>query len=134
MKNLKLQIPQGAYDFLPFECERKIEIENALRAEFKNSGYKEIQTPAFEYYDVFTQDAVPYVQENMIKFFDLNGRILVVRPEMTVPIARVAATKLLQDSDTLRLFYMQDANGCEGRIMPCLLRFTTDALSGFTMR
>lgn len=111
MKNLKLQIPQGAYDFLPFECERKIEIENALRAEFKNSGYKEIQTPAFEYYDVFTQDAVPYVQENMIKFFDLNGRILVLRPEMTVPIARVAATKLLQDSDTLRLFYMQNVYG-----------------------
>jgi len=111
MKNFKLQTPQGTADYLQAECARKRELENLFRTEFIKNGYSEIQTPAFEYYDVFTHDAVPYVQENMIKFFDLNGRILVLRPEMTVPIARVAATKLLQANDVLRLFYIQNVYG-----------------------
>lgn len=111
MKNYKLQTPQGTTDYLQEECARKRELEDLFRAEFTKMGYSEIQTPAFEYYDVFTHDAVPYVQENMIKFFDLSGRILVLRPEMTVPIARVAATKLLQKSDVLRLFYIQNVYG-----------------------
>jgi ATP phosphoribosyltransferase regulatory subunit len=111
MKNFKLQTPQGTNDYLQDECARKREMENLFRNEFITNGYSEIQTPAFEYYDVFTHDAVPYVQENMIKFFDLNGRILVLRPEMTVPIARVAATKLLQNNDVLKLFYIQNVYG-----------------------
>lgn len=111
MKNFKLQTPQGTTDYLQEECARKREMEDLFRSEFIKNGYSEIQTPAFEYYDVFTHDAVPYVQENMIKFFDLSGRILVLRPEMTVPIARVAATKLLQKEDVLRLFYIQNVYG-----------------------
>lgn len=111
MKNVKLQTPQGTSDLLQDECAQKRNLENLFRAEFIKSGYSEIETPAFEYYDVFTHDAVPYVQENMIKFFDLNGRILVLRPEMTVPIARVAATKLLQNASVLKLFYIQNVYG-----------------------
>ncbi len=111
MKNVKLQTPQGTSDLLQEECSQKRNLENLLSAEFIKSGYREIETPAFEYYDVFTHDAVPYVQENMIKFFDLSGRILVLRPEMTVPIARVAATKLLQETDVLKLFYIQNVYG-----------------------
>ena len=111
MKNLKLQTPQGTTDTLQEECAQIRNLENIFRGEFTASGYSEIATPAFEYYDVFTHDAVPYVQENMIKFFDLNGRILVLRPEMTVPIARVAATKLLARQDTLKLFYIQNVFG-----------------------
>lgn len=111
MKNFKLQTPQGTSDYLQEECAKKRELEDLFRGEFIKNGYSEIQTPTFEYYDVFTHDAVPYVQENMIKFFDLNGRILVMRPEMTVPIARVAATKLLKNDDVLRLFYIQNVYG-----------------------
>ena len=111
MKNLKNQLPQGTYDFLPDECDKKTALEMKLRQQFVAQGYREIQTPAFEYYDVFTHDSVPYGQEHMIKFFDLSGRILVLRPEMTVPIARVAATKLLQKEKSLRLFYLQNVYG-----------------------
>lgn len=111
MKNLKLQTPQGTADILQDECAQIRKLENVFRNEFTAGGYSEIATPAFEYYDVFTHDAVPYVQENMIKFFDLNGRILVLRPEMTVPIARVAATKLLARQEILKLFYIQNVYG-----------------------
>ena len=53
MKNLKNQLPQGTYDFLPDECDKKTALEMKLRQQFVAQGYREIQTPAFEYYDVF---------------------------------------------------------------------------------
>lgn len=111
MNRLKQQSPQGTLDYLPDECREKKRIESLIRAEFLKNGYREIETPSFEYYDVFTHDAVPYVQENMIKFFDLKGRILALRPDSTGPIARIAATKLLGDAGALRLCYIQNAFG-----------------------
>ncbi len=111
MNNLKLQVPSGAWDYLPQECAAKRRTENIVRDEFLKSGYEEIETPSFEHYEVFMHDAVPYVQENMIKFFDLRGRILALRPDSTGPIARLAATKLLAQRDVLRLCYVQNAYG-----------------------
>ena len=111
MNKLKLQVPSGAWDYLPEECAAKRKTENIIRNEFLKSGYAEIETPAFEHYEVFMHDAVPYVQENMIKFFDLQGRILALRPDMTGPIARLAATKLLSQCNVLRLCYIQNAYG-----------------------
>ncbi|MEA5004766.1 MAG: ATP phosphoribosyltransferase regulatory subunit [Christensenella sp.] len=111
MNKLKLQVPSGAWDYLPQECAAKRKAENTVRNEFLKSGYHEIETPSFEHYEVFMHDAVPYVQENMIKFFDLRGRILALRPDSTGPIARLAATKLLSQDDVLRLCYVQNAYG-----------------------
>lgn len=108
---LKLQVPQGTADMLPGECRKKRWIEANIKEEFLLSGYNEVSTPGFEYYDVFTHDAVPYVQENMIRFFDGRGRLLALRPDSTGPIARMAATKLLNENDILRLCYVQDAFG-----------------------
>ncbi|MEG2686531.1 MAG: ATP phosphoribosyltransferase regulatory subunit [Christensenellaceae bacterium] len=111
MDKLKLQIPNGAWDYLPDECAAKKNIEDQINAEFFKNGYDRIETPSFEYYEVFMHDAVPYVQENMIKFFDLQGRILALRPDITGPIARMAATKLLAKQDVLRLCYTGNAYG-----------------------
>ncbi len=110
-KQLKLQVPVGTGDYLPGECAAKRHIEGKLREEFKKCGYNEIETPVFEYYDVFMHDSVPYVQENMVKFFDLKGRILALRPDITGPIARMAATKLLTENNVLRLCYIGNAYG-----------------------
>lgn len=111
MNRLQTQVPDGTMDYLPDECYAKRQIEQRLRERFIQEGYREIETPAFEYYEVFTHDSVPYVQENMIKFFDLRGRILALRPDMTGPIARAAATKLLSTERVLRLFYIANAYG-----------------------
>ena len=111
MSKLKLQVPVGTGDYLPKECAEKRRLEYLFRENFRLNGYSEIETPSFEYYDVFTHDAVPYVQENMIKFFDLQGRILALRPDMTGPIARMAATKLLPESELLRLCYIANVYG-----------------------
>lgn len=111
MEKLKVQVPAGAWDYLPEECGLKRKIEGEIRESFLVNGYAEIETPSFEYYEVFMHDSVPYVQENMMKFFDQKGRILALRPDLTGPIARAAATKLLTREDVLRLCYIGNAFG-----------------------
>ncbi|MDL2237728.1 ATP phosphoribosyltransferase regulatory subunit [Christensenellaceae bacterium OttesenSCG-928-K19] len=111
MNKLKLQAPVGTGDYLPDECAEKRRLEQTLRETFQMSGYDEIETPSYEYYDVFMHDAVQYVQENIIKFFDARGRILALRPDMTGPIARMAATKLLEQKRALRLCYVGNVYG-----------------------
>ncbi len=100
-------VPDGVEDCLPAECCIKKNIEKSLREEFILGGYEEIETPSYEYYDVFQSGVGSYMQESMIKFVDSKGRILVLRPDITVPIARVAATKL--GNGVKRLFYIQNS-------------------------
>ncbi len=103
----KKQVPDGVEDCLPAECCIKKNIESSLRNEFILSGYEELETPAYEYIDAFQSGVGSYMQESMIKFVDSRGRILVLRPDITVPIARVAATKLKKG--VKRLFYIQNS-------------------------
>ena len=106
----KQQLPEGVQDFLPRECRFKREVEHTLRSTFAQAGFQEVETPAFEYYDTFAHGVGAYMQETMIKFFDRRGRILVLRPDLTVPIARMAGTSLPEE-EVLRLFYVQNAFG-----------------------
>ncbi len=108
MDKFKKQVPDGVEDCLPAECYIKKEMETALRKRFILSGYDEIETPSYEYLDVFQSGVGAYIQESMIKFVGPNGRILVLRPDLTVPIARVAAAKLTNQS-VKRLFYIQNS-------------------------
>ena len=105
----KKQLPRGVADILPQECYLKRQIEQRLRETFDLAGYDEVSTPAYEYYDVFASGAGSYLQEKMIKFFDSSGAILALRPDMTIPIARMAASKLLDDRQPIRLFYLENA-------------------------
>ena len=123
-EKLKKQVPAGAWDYLPEECAAKRKIENEIRDNFLVSGYQEIETPSFEYYEVFMHDSVPYVQENMMKFFDQQGRILALRPDLTGPIARMTATKLLSEGKVFRLCYIQNAFGFLNRGIAGKTEFT----------
>lgn len=107
MDKYKKHVPDGVEDCLPAECYIKRKIETALRQMFILSGFDEIETPTYEHIDVFQSGVGSYMQESMIKFVDSNGRILVLRPDLTVPIARIAATKLPEKSQ--RLFYLQNS-------------------------
>jgi ATP phosphoribosyltransferase regulatory subunit len=108
MEKFKKQVPDGVEDCLPAECYIKKEMEAALRQRFILCGYDEIETPTYEYLDVFQSGVGAYMQESMIKFVGPSGRILVLRPDLTVPIARVAATKFSGDG-VKRLFYIQNS-------------------------
>ena len=93
--NRNTHTPEGLTDVLVEECETKFRIESTAREVFVHHGYHMVQPPTFEYYDVY--DAAVTKPENMFKFFDNNGRMLALRPDLTTSVARMAATKPLGD-------------------------------------
>ena len=101
----KRYIPEGTKDTLFEECTKKIELQNILRKTYINSGFLEVVSPTLEFYDVFNGENATLPQEKMYKLFDNQGRILVLRPDMTTPIARIAATKLREAPHPLKLCY-----------------------------
>jgi ATP phosphoribosyltransferase regulatory subunit len=105
MQKYKNHTPDGSQDYLFQECYIKKNIENKLKKVFKTNGFFEIETPTLEFYDVFSADKDIISTETMFKFYDQQGRILVLRPDLTVPIARVAATKLKDEAYPLKVSY-----------------------------
>ncbi|EOA3902877.1 ATP phosphoribosyltransferase regulatory subunit [Bacillus cytotoxicus] len=81
--------PNGTRDYLFEECTLIEETEQKLRRMFLERGYDEVRTPTIEFYDVFSVQNRPIDEEKMYKFFDEQGRIIVLRPDMTIPLARV---------------------------------------------
>lgn len=107
MRKYDLITPEGTKDFLFEECLVRREAEKKIHDIFKSKGYYELTTPALEFYDVFQTESGHYQQERLYKLTDSKGRLLVMRPESTMPIARVVATRLRDASLPLRLFYNQ---------------------------
>ena len=92
--NFIINTPEGTRDRLFSECTDRREVQNALTDLFAGKGYAEISTPEVEFYDLFVQSGNPLPQESFLKIVDRSGKIMVMRPDCTTPIARVAATKL----------------------------------------
>lgn len=107
MRKYDLITPEGTRDFLFEECLVRREAEKKIYDIFRSKGYYELTTPALEFYDVFQTESGHYQQERLYKLTDSKGRLLVMRPESTMPIARVVATRLRDASLPLRLFYNQ---------------------------
>jgi ATP phosphoribosyltransferase regulatory subunit len=105
MSNWKKHIPDGTRDILFHDCVNKIKIDQAFRNVYISRGFHEIITPTLEFYDVFNGEKDWIEQEHMYKLFDNSGRILVLRPDLTTPIARIAGTKLRDSYYPLRLCY-----------------------------
>lgn len=108
MSKWKIYTPDGVQDIMYEECFAKRSLEQKLRTLFRNCGYNEIETPVIEFYDVFASDEAAIPQENMFKFFDQQGRILVLRPDITIPVARITATKCREEAYPLRFSYIGD--------------------------
>jgi len=105
LSNWKRHIPEGSRDILFEDCNNKIKIIDTLRKLNIDAGYLEVLSPTLEFYDVFQGEDVSIEQEKMYKLFDNAGRILVLRPDMTMPIARITATKLRDSTFPLRICY-----------------------------
>jgi ATP phosphoribosyltransferase regulatory subunit len=82
-------------------------VQSALTHLFRQRGFAEIITPEVEYYDLFTQQGNRIPQEQLLKITDRSGKLIVLRPDCTTPIARVAATKLKTTVRPQRLYYNQ---------------------------
>lgn len=100
--------PEGTRDRLFGECMERRQVQTALTKLFRQRGYNEIITPEVEYYDVFTLAGNSIPQESMLKIIDKSGKICVMRPDGTTPIARVSATKLKDMILPRRFYYNQN--------------------------
>ncbi len=81
-------------------------METALQATWSAWGYREISLPTFEYADTLATDVGAEVDAEMYRFFDRHGRTLALRPDMTIPTARVVGTRLFDQPLPLRLAYI----------------------------
>jgi ATP phosphoribosyltransferase regulatory subunit len=107
MKNYDLITPEGTRDLIFDECERLRLTEAKLRGIFEKDGFREIITPGLEFFDVFNSKSRGFPGEELYKTPDDKGRVLVLRPDSTLPIARIAATRLKNAERPLKLFYSQ---------------------------
>lgn len=106
MSKWKIYTPDGVQDILFDECYTKKDIERNIRDLFRAYGFNEIESPTIEFFDVFSSEIEHFAQESMVKFFDQKGRILVLRPDITVPVARITATKNANVSLPIKYSYI----------------------------
>ena len=105
-KNLMIT-PEGTKDYLFEECITSCDVQEKIKNCFVDRGYSKVDTPCIEFYDLFSLEDSGYPQEAMFKTTDNKGRLMVMRPDSTLPIARMAATRLKNYDLPLRLYYGQ---------------------------
>ena len=103
---LRRQLPHGLADLFFEQAAAKMQLEQTLEETFSRWGYGRIILPTFEYYDCLATGASPSMQEEMYRLFDRDGHILALRPDMTVPTARVVGTRLYDQPLPMRFYYV----------------------------
>ena len=98
-----LQVPYGTRDVLPGEAAARRRMEDKIVRLFAQWGYDEVATPTFEYLDTFS--GTGQSAAGAFKFFDRQDRMLMLRTDMTTPIARMVATRMRKDTGVKRLSY-----------------------------
>jgi ATP phosphoribosyltransferase regulatory subunit len=102
------RIPSGTRDFLPDEMRELRAMTDRVRAVFETAGYGEVYTPALEYEATFTRAHMDSGRP-AYRVFDEHGNVLVLRSDMTVPIARLVATRYHDAEPPLRFCYFAHA-------------------------
>ncbi len=102
------RLPSGTRDFLPDEMRELRAMTDRIRAVFETAGYGEVYTPALEYESTFTR-AHMNSGRPAYRVFDEHGNVLVLRSDMTVPIARLAATRYRDAEPPFRFSYFAHA-------------------------
>ena len=108
MKNYSKITPEGTKDYLAFESCAIRCAEKRLSSVFKSKGYEKVMTPTIEFFDVFNRESSGYNPEDLYSLTDSYGRLLVLRPDSTLPIARLVSTRFQNARLPLRLYYNQN--------------------------
>lgn len=101
-------IPPGTRDVLPDEMRELRRLHGAMLDVFESRGYGEVATPAIEYDEVLARGD-GRTADSAYRFFDERGDLLALRSDMTVPIARLVATRYADAQPPLRLCYLANA-------------------------
>lgn len=101
-----IHTPEGVRDIYGKEYANKLAIQNILHKQIHLYGYQDIQTPTFEYFEVFGKEIGTTPAKDLFKFFDSDGNILCLRPDFTPSMARCAAKYFAEEDLPLRLSYL----------------------------
>ena len=120
MRQQLLHTPEGVRDIYNGECEKKMVLQDHLRSTLKSYGYHFIETPTFEFFDIFVKEIGTIPSRELYKFFDREGNTLVLRPDITPSIARCAVKYYMDEDLPIRLCYMGNTfinnNSYQGRL------------------
>lgn len=120
MSNRLLHTPDGVRDLYGEDYNKKLSIENNIRKVFLDNGYEGIQTPTFEYMDIFSSEIGTTPSKDLYKFNDNEGNTLVLRPDFTPSIARCAAKYFMDEDKTVRFSYrgntFSNTNSLQGKL------------------
>lgn len=115
-----LHAPEGVRDLHGAECERKQYLQGRIQTVFRSFGYRGIETPTFEYFDVFGREVGTTPSGELYKFFDREGNTLALRPDFTPSIARAVSTYYMNERMPVRLWYQgsvfQNSTSYRGRL------------------
>ncbi len=104
-----LHTPEGVRDIYGIEYARKLLIEQRLHEAIRLYGYQDIQTPSFEFFDVYSREIGTTPSSQLYKFFDKEGNTLTLRPDFTPSCARCAAKYFMDETKPIRLTYSGSA-------------------------
>ncbi len=122
-KNL-LHTPDGVRDIYGKEYDNIKFVRNTISTVIENYGYTEIQTPSFEFFDVFSKEVGTIPSKELYKFFDKDNETLVLRPDFTPPVCRCAAKYFMDENKPIRLTYtgqtFQNISSLQGKLSETL--------------
>ena len=102
----KFATTPGTRDVLPPESTRLLDVQTRIRQRFRMFGFREVVTPALEYSEVIEE---PGLRDASYKLFDPDNQMLLLRPEMTTPIARLVSQRLAGSPPPHKLSYVLPA-------------------------
>lgn len=97
--------PEGVRDIYSQECNRKQKLQEKLHRVFHQYGFEDIETPTFEYFEVFSKEVGTIPSRDLYKFFDREGNTLVLRPDFTPSVSRACATYFNPEKEVVSLCY-----------------------------
>ncbi|MCI7812358.1 MAG: ATP phosphoribosyltransferase regulatory subunit [Lachnospiraceae bacterium] len=106
MRQQLLHTPEGVRDRYREECEKKLTLQDNLHCVLRRYGYRDIETPTFEYFDVFGREIGTTPSKDLYKFFDREGNTLVLRPDITPSVSRAFAKYFAEEELAVRLCYV----------------------------
>ena len=105
MMDKALHTAVGVRDIYGKELAEKRSVMEGIRGVMRAYGYQEIETPTFEYFDVFGREVGTTPSRELYKFFDREGDTLVLRPDFTPSVARAVTMYFAEEPRPVRLWY-----------------------------
>lgn len=107
MTNKLIHTPEGVRDIYDGECRQKLKVQEKILKTLSLYGYQHIETPSFEFFDIFSKDRGSVGSNEMFKFFDRDNNTLVLKPDVTPAIARCVSKYFSDETMPVRLCYLE---------------------------